>query len=142
MRDVGSVVRWGIFKKTTAYIAESDESDALTLSLAESNESSVIDFDATFRQDIFENYVKGGLGKVDLGEEPYDVVGNSDVVVSFFNGPTLKLRNVKHVPKLKRNLISVGQLVYKEMKTTFDGDVCKMTKGVMVMAHGKKVFST
>jgi len=24
------------------------------------------------------------------------------------------------------------------MKTTFDGDVCKNTMGVMVMAHGKK----
>ena len=24
------------------------------------------------------------------------------------------------------------------MKTTFDGDVCKITKGAMVMAHGKK----
>ena len=24
------------------------------------------------------------------------------------------------------------------MKTTFDGDVCKITKGAMMMAHGKK----
>ena len=24
------------------------------------------------------------------------------------------------------------------MKTTFDSDVCKITKGAMVMAHGKK----
>ena len=24
------------------------------------------------------------------------------------------------------------------MKTTFSGDVCKITKGAMVMAHGKK----
>jgi len=24
------------------------------------------------------------------------------------------------------------------MKTTFDGDVCKITKGAMVMAYGKK----
>jgi len=24
------------------------------------------------------------------------------------------------------------------MKTIFDGDVCKITKGAMVMAHGKK----
>ena len=71
-------------------------------------------------------------------DEPYDIVRKSDVVISFFNGSTLKLRNVKHVPKLKRNLISVGQLADKEMKTTFDGDVCKITKGVMVMAHGKK----
>ena len=24
------------------------------------------------------------------------------------------------------------------MKTTFNGDVCKITKGAMMMAHGKK----
>ena len=50
----------------------------------------------------------------------------------------MKLRNVRHVSKLKRNLISVGQLEDGEMKTTFDGDVCKITKGTMVMAHDKK----
>jgi len=64
------------------------------------------------------------------------------VVVSLFNGSTLKLRNVRYVPKLKRNLISVRQLANRGMKTTFDGDVCKITKGAMVMAHGEKVPST
>jgi len=35
-------------------------------------------------------------------------------------------------------LIFVGQLADGGMKTTFNGDVCKITKGTMVMAHGKK----
>jgi len=39
--------------------------------------------------------------------------------------------------KLKRNLISVGQLADGGIKTTFD-DVCKITKRALVMAHGKK----
>ena len=60
------------------------------------------------------------------------------MVVSLSNGSTLKLRNVRHVPKLKRNLISVGQLMGGGMKTTFDGDICKITKGTMVMTNGKK----
>ena len=47
------------------------------------------------------------------------------------------MRNIKHVPKLKKNLISVGQLADGGMKTTFDGDVCKITKGDVVMAHDK-----
>ena len=55
---------------------------------------------------------------------------------------TLKLRNIKHVTKLKRDLISIGQLADEEMKMTFDSNVCKITKGVMMMAHGKKVLST
>ena len=67
-----------------------------------------------------------------------DIVRKGDVVVSLSNGSILKLRNVRHVPKLKKNLISVGQLADVGMKTVFDGDVCKITKGVMVMAHEKK----
>ena len=50
----------------------------------------------------------------------------------------LKLRNVRHVSKLMRNLISLGQHADGGMKTTFDVDVCKITQGAMVMAHGKK----
>jgi len=116
----------------------------LILSLAESSESWVIDsgtsFHATSRQDIFQNYVKGGFKKVYLGEpcESCDIVRKGDVVFNLSNGLTLKLRNVRHVLKLKRKLISVGQLADGGMKITFASDVCKITKGVMVMAHRKK----
>jgi len=61
-------------------------------------------------------------------DEPYDIVGKGNVVVSLSNGLILKLRNVKHVLKLKRNKISVRQRAYRGMKTTFDGDVCKIIK--------------
>ena len=55
--------------------------------------------------------MKGGLGKIYLrDDEPCDIIGKRDVVVSLSNGSTLKLRNIRHAPKLKRNLISVGQL--------------------------------
>jgi len=54
-------------EKNSAYITKSNGSDALILSLAESSESWVIDFGASFhttsRQDIFQNYVKGELGR-------------------------------------------------------------------------------
>jgi len=65
-------------------------------------------------------------------------VGKGDVVVNVPNGSTVKLRNVRHVPKLKKNLISIEQLANRGMKTTFDSDVCKTTKGAMVIAHRKK----
>jgi len=34
-------------------------------------------------------------------DEPYEIVGKSDVVVSLSNGSTLKLRNVRHITKLR-----------------------------------------
>ena len=117
-------------EKDSVYITESDGFDALILSLAESSKSWVIDFNASFHatswQDIFQNYMKGGLEKVYLGDnEAYDIVGKGDVVVSFSNGSTLKLRCVRHVSKLKRNLISIGQLTNWGIKTTFYGDIYK-----------------
>ena len=47
---------------------------------------------------------------------------------------SLKLRNIRHISKLERNLISIRQLADEEMKTTFDDDVCKIPNGAMVMA--------
>ena len=56
---------------------------------------------------MFQNYVKSELEKVYLGDdEPYDIVGKGEVMVSLSNGSKLKLRNVKYIPQLKRNLIS------------------------------------
>ena len=71
-------------------------------------------------------------------DELCDIIGKGDVVVSLSNGSILKLRNIRHVPKLKRKLISVGQLVDGGMKTIFDDDVCNITKGSMVMATGRR----
>jgi len=41
-------------------------------------------------------------------DEPCDIVEKGDVVVSLSNGSMLLSRNVRHIPKLKRNMIYVG----------------------------------
>jgi len=38
--------------------------------------------------------------------------------------------------RAEKNLTFIGQLANGGMKTTFDGDVCKITKGAII-AHGK-----
>ena len=88
--------------------------------------------------------MKGKLGKVYLGDdEPCDIVGKGDLMVSLSNDSTIKLRNVRYVPKLKRKLISICQLADGGMKSTFYGDAYKIMKGAMEMAHTRrKVLST
>ena len=71
-------------------------------------------------------------------DEPCDIVGKGNMVVSLSNGSTLKSRNVTHVSKLKRNLISISQLMDGGTKITFNVAVCKITKGAMVIAYGKR----
>jgi len=53
--------------------------------------------------------VKGELGKVYLGDdEPCDIIGKGNMMVSLSNDSMLKLMNVRSVPNLKRNIITVG----------------------------------
>ena len=46
-----------------------------------------------------------------LGEnEPYQIVGKGKIKIKLQNGNHWLLHEVRHVPKLSRKLISVGQL--------------------------------
>jgi len=43
-------------------------------------------------------------------DEPCNIIGMGNVIVSLSNDSMLKLKDVRHIPKQKRNLISVGQI--------------------------------
>ncbi len=45
---------------------------------------------------------------------------------------------MRHVPNLKKNLISIGQLASDGYVTTFIGDKWKISKGAMTIARGTK----
>ncbi|PKI56333.1 hypothetical protein CRG98_023352 [Punica granatum] len=49
-----------------------------------------------------------------------------------------ELRGVRHIPDLKRNLISVGQLDDEGYDLSFGSSSWKIIKGAMVVARGKK----
>ena len=77
--------------------------------------------------------------KVYLGDDkPYNIVSKSDVAIRLPNGTMWKLNDVRHVPCLKRNLISVSQLASMGCTITFSNDAWKVTKGASVLARGKK----
>ncbi|GMY07505.1 GAG-pre-integrase domain-containing protein [Fagus crenata] len=65
-------------------------------------------------------------------------MGMGDVCITLPNGSVWLLQKVRHVPKLKRNLISVGQLDTEGHATLFVDGTWKITKGAMVVARGKK----
>ena len=57
------------------------------------------------------NYDAGKIGQVRLGNgTACNIVGVNDVQVHLKNGSTFTLQNVRHVPLLTKNLVSVGQL--------------------------------
>ncbi|KAE8735455.1 hypothetical protein F3Y22_tig00000340pilonHSYRG00428 [Hibiscus syriacus] len=117
--------------------------DAMILSVNSPIESWILDSGASFHstpcQEIMENYVSSDFGKVHLADdETLKIVGKGDIRLKLPNQTTWKLTGVRHIPGLKRNLISVGQLDGEGYSTTFSGCEWKITKGALVIARGKK----
>ena len=67
-----------------------------------------------------------------------DVVGMGDVRILLPNGSVWLLENVRHIPDLRKNLISVEQLDDEGHAILFVGGTWKVTKGARVLAYGKK----
>ena len=58
------------------------------------------------------------------------------VRIKMFDGMVRKLKEVRYVPQLKRNLISVGILEALSLVVSIRDGVLKMTKGSMVVMKG------
>ncbi|RVX04508.1 Retrovirus-related Pol polyprotein from transposon TNT 1-94 [Vitis vinifera] len=89
--------------------------DALLLAVDSPLDDWVLDSGALFHttphREIIQNYVAGDFGKVYLADgSALNVVGLGDARISLPNGSVWLLEKVRHIPDLRRNLISVGQL--------------------------------
>ena len=76
-------------------------------------ESWVVDsgasFHATPHRKYFQDYAQGDFGHVYLGEdEPCQIIGMGKVQIKKNNGNQWLLKEVRHVPYLRKNLISIG----------------------------------
>ena len=97
-------------------------------------------FHTTPHQEIIQNYVEGDFSKVYLADrEALDVVGMEDDRIILPNGSVWLLQKGRHILDLRRNLISVGQLDDEGHAILFVDGTWKVTKGVMVLARGKKM---
>ena len=67
-----------------------------------------------------------------------DVVGIGEVWILLPNEFVWLLEKVRHIPDLRKNLISVGQLDDERHAILFVGGTWKVTKGARVLARGKK----
>ena len=129
--------------KTEANVVAEQQNDALICSMESKTESWVLDsgasFHATSSRELFTSYAPGNHGKVYLGDDqPCDVVGKGEVQIKL-NGSVWKLKDVRHIPDLRKNLISVGQLANEGYVTTFNCDTWKVSKGAMTIARGSMI---
>jgi len=69
-------------------------------------------------------------------DHPWNVKGVGTVRIKMIDGIVQELKGVRHVPQLKRNLISVGALKMLSLVVSIWDSVLKMTKSSMVVTKG------
>ena len=104
----------------------------------------IVDFRASHHvtpsKDNFVTYNSGDYGRVHLGNNHFcKIVGVGDVQIRTKDGQDILLKQVRHIPEMCMNLISVGRLDDDGFFTTFGNNSCKICKGAMVMARGPKI---
>jgi len=91
----------------------------------------------TFRKDWFSSYEKSG-GTVVMGNNATcAIVGIGSVRVRCHDGVVRTITQVRHVPDLKKNLISLGTLDEQGYRYMSEAGTIKVTKGSLVMLKGK-----
>jgi hypothetical protein len=89
----------------------------------------------TSQRDLFTSYTAGDFGIVKMGNNAVaKVVGIGDVCLEMTNGMKLVLRDVKHIPDIRLNLISVGKLDDDGYCSIFRNGQWKLTRGAMIIA--------
>lgn len=90
------------------------------------------------KKSLFSTYeaVQNG-GTLRMGDNsPCTVVGMGTVQIKMFDGIVRTLTEVRHVPSMSRNLISLSTLDTKGYKYTAGDGVMKVTKGSLVVIKG------
>ena len=96
----------------------------MILSLENIIDSWVVDSGASFHatpdRKHFHDYVQGYFGQVRLGDDkPCKIIGRGTIFIKQQNGNKWLLKEVRHVPDLKKNIISIGHLGGEGCVTTF-----------------------
>ncbi len=96
-------------------------------------------FHVTPYESFFSSYRSGDFGNVQMGNRDKSlIVGIGDVILTSNTGCKLVLKDVRHVPDMRHNLISTGKLDDDGFVSQFGGGKWKLTKGSLTMARGRK----
>ena len=90
-------------------------------------------YHVTPNKEFFTSYRPGDFGTVKMGNTSYSkIVGIGDVCIQTDVGCSLTLRDVRHVPDLRLNLISGVALDREGYVNYFGNGKWKLTKGSLV----------
>jgi len=82
----------------------------------------------------FSNFEKlDGYSVIMSDDRPCNMKGIGTIQIKMFDGMMWELKEVRYVPQLKRNIISIGDLKTLGLEISIKDGVLKMTKGSMVV---------
>ena len=94
----------------------------------------------TPHKDFFTTYEKVDGGSVTLGnDDTCKIVGIGSIAMKLHDRVIRVLDGVRHVPGLRKNLISLGTLDILGCRCTCEGGVMKITKGSLILTKGSMV---
>ncbi|KAH9672468.1 hypothetical protein KPL70_017737 [Citrus sinensis] len=130
-------------KPTAANMARKDEGSDYSLSITPaayvaSSSEWILDTGATYHlcpiKEWFTDFRNLESGAVVMGNnQPCHTMGIGTIRLKMFDGMVRELKEVRFVPALKKNLISVGALEAKGYKVTIEDGTMKFTHGAMVI---------
>ena len=124
-------------------MAEDDKSDfslACVSSVTSSDEwlcDSACSFHMCFRKEWFFNFTKLDGGVVYLADnQPCKIAGIGSISLKNHDGSTRVLTDVRYIPKLEKNLISLGTLESKGFTIILQNGIVKVVSGALVVMKG------
>ena len=92
------------------------------------------------RRDWFHSYCSDNFGSVLMGNDvSCKVIGMRSIKFKMFDGVIRTLENVRHVPELKKNLISLGTLDTNGYSYKSECGALTVKKGAMIVMKGQKL---
>jgi len=66
----------------------------------------------------------------------YQLAGKGKVCIRMYHGTLRELKELRYIPRMMKNLISVGALEVEALKGTLGEGVLKMSSGLLVILEG------
>ena len=130
--------------ETINYSDGYDSGEVLIVTVRNKSNSCILDsgcsYHMTCNKHWLHNYKEIDGGKVVLGNnETCQVKGIGDVTIQMYDGIERTLKDVRYIPELVRNLISLGTLDDLGYTNKMEAGTLKISKGSMVVIRGEKI---
>ncbi|XP_073137773.1 uncharacterized protein [Henckelia pumila] len=115
-----------------------EETEVLTISSDDPTDEWILESGCTYhmspRKDWFSDFKEAETGYVLLGNnESCKILGVGSIKLKMWDGSVKILSDVRYIPDLKRNLISLGTLDQKGLTYKAQGDILKVVKGSLAI---------